>query len=112
MGRPTISVPPFWVGQWVVAVENHPQGLFKKGDEFQVEDVKMQSCCRQWTVKLFGVRLESPFMYCSCRTETSYVTDHFILAKRFAPKQQKKFPLMTFKEIFESVPMDELIFEN
>lgn len=44
------SIPPFYVGQKVVAVCNHVQGHFKMGDEFTINSVEI-GCCG-WDVTI------------------------------------------------------------
>lgn len=45
-----IEIPPFYLGQEVVALYNQSQGDFKKGDEFKITGI-WKDCCG-WTVTI------------------------------------------------------------
>lgn len=45
-----ITIPPFYVGQEVVALNNDKEGIFKKGDEFKVTSC-IKGCC-EWEVTI------------------------------------------------------------
>lgn len=55
------SVAPFHTGQRVVAIRNHSQGRFKKGDEFTVLGIK-KGCC-DWLV---NIGLEALYGHYEC----------------------------------------------
>lgn len=48
-----IEIPPFYVGQEVVATKTHGQGIFKRGDDFVVLGIKKSGCgCGHWVVDI------------------------------------------------------------
>lgn len=59
------SIPPFYVGQEVVAVRNQPDGDFKKGDTFKVTSCFFGCCSWEVTVGIYDTNFESICNICS-----------------------------------------------
>ena len=83
-----IEIPPFYVGQEVMANCDHHQRAFKKGDEFLIES--MYKCvCGTWMVTV-GIQnkyiIISRCIKCDLRFNTG--ADWPFLASRFSPKIQ------------------------
>jgi hypothetical protein len=74
------DLPPFYVGQEVVANSNHHQNTFKKGDEFIVQSIL--KCGKEWAITI-GI---NRYGRCRCCGKISY-THHFY-ANRFSPKHK------------------------
>lgn len=104
-----IKLPPFYVGQKVVAVTNHSQGKFKTGDEFTVLGV-MGACCIDWLIDV-GVPTDKEGKCHVCESTFENDGHHWFAHYCFAPKQQANFPLMTFKEIVKK-EKEEVIIPN
>lgn len=52
------EIPPFFIGQEVVAIKDHSKGSFKKGDEFKITG--LFKCCCGWNVTI-GIRDNSGY---------------------------------------------------
>lgn len=96
------NYPPFFVGQEVVCVLDHSQGLFKKGQEFVVFGV-MLGCC-EWEVNI-GIknrRSIGSITLCGCCGKSSYWTDDiwWLSSSCFAPKDQ--FKAISFTKVMET----------
>lgn len=57
-------IPPFYVGQEVVAIKDHSQGAFKKGDEFKVSSIEIGCCAWVVTVGILSVKPGQICMVC------------------------------------------------
>jgi len=76
----TIEIPPFYVGQEVVANRNHSQGQFKKGEEFKVTSVL--KCNGIWSITIGNTnRRFGPCKICGMQSNEW----HFY-ARNFSPK--------------------------
>lgn len=58
-----LNLPPFYPSQRVIAVEDHNQKLFKKGQEFLVLSIR-KDCC-YWSVDI-GIRDNNKFNKARC----------------------------------------------
>jgi len=100
-----LNLPPFYVGQKVVAIKSHSQGIFKKGDVFKVKAL-MKPCC-YWVCDI-GIENISDIMECNCGNE--YKSSVWAIACHvLAPIQEAKPPLMTFTQIKETEKEEILI---
>lgn len=96
-----INLPPFYVGQKVVALEDSLDGLFKKGDEFRVTSIKKCTGCNAWEITI-GIATGYDFKRCViCNCLEIIKSEAPFLAKRFAPVE------MSFQEISYSKVMEE-----
>jgi hypothetical protein len=74
----------FFVGQEVVAIKDHSQGTFKKGNEFVIRGIKEDCCLITLDV---GIRTGKGFMncrFCGNRKEN----DDYFDSNCFSPKQE------------------------
>jgi len=53
----------FYVGQKIVAIKDHSEFAFKKGDEFIVLDIKLTPCCKEQILDI-GKTKGSDYSYC------------------------------------------------
>lgn len=55
----------FYVGQAVVAIKDHSQGFYKKGDEFIIKSIVEFPCCKAIGLDIGNL---NPFgvVYCDC----------------------------------------------
>lgn len=62
----------FYIGQEVVAIKDHSQGLFKKGDEFIIKDLQKADCkCSHYIVDI-GMTTYAEYGHCGqCNTSIS-----------------------------------------
>lgn len=104
-----LNIPPFYIGQKVVAIKDHTQGYFNKGDEFVVKGIE-KTCC-VWVI-IIGVRTGWNISICVCRKSINNPNDmgRFNVAS-FAPLQQQSYPLMTFSKIVEK-EKEEILINN
>lgn len=55
----------FYVGQDIVAIRNHSNGMFKEGDVFHIKGLK-QGCCERGKLKIdIGHYLEDTHTFCT-----------------------------------------------
>lgn len=79
-----IEIPPFYVGQEVVANSNHAQRVFKKGDEFTVTSIR-PTCCG-WLITI-GILGRNRISKCSiCGREQRQSKEWLFNSQRFSPK--------------------------
>lgn len=101
-----IEIPPFYVGQEVVANCNHHQGIFKKGDEFKITSIRRSFCsCKDWAVTIgiigsgFSAIQRCPV--CKEMTSDTKPTDEWLFsAWRFSPKIEIK-EFISMKQLVE-----------
>ena len=94
------NLPPFYVGQKVVAIFTHTQGLFIKGQIFTVKNIFLSKCkCKAWSITI-GLYSNNPLKECAyCHTVWS--NDFSFIAERFAPLQELVFPSLTMSRVIE-----------
>lgn len=98
-----MNLPPFYVGQQVVAIVDHPFGMFKKGDEFIITFIRKSTCiCPGWEVGV-GIVPLYPNSHChKCNCDLPIINnDHPFDAARFVPKQEEKFQSITLEKILQ-----------
>lgn len=60
-----INIGPFYIGQEIVAIKDHSQGVFKKGDEFIVKGMKSSTCnCER---RLINIGIQNTSLHTQCR---------------------------------------------
>lgn len=98
-----MNIPPFYVGQRVVAICDHSEGAFKKGQEFVIQGIRPTNCkCGIWDVNV-GILDDSYntslFIMCGrCNTINRQTSDNkywWFDATRFVPIQEN-VQTMTF----------------
>jgi len=83
------TLPPFYVGQEVVANCDHHQGAFKKGDEFKITAILMGCCAWEVTIGILSTPEHSGFIRCTIcyvRRPNPVGTQWLFKASRFSPK--------------------------
>ncbi len=91
----------FYVGQEVVAIKDHPEGRFKKGQEFKIQGIR-QSCC---TIQVnIGIKYDfknyNGYSICSkCMSQTKSDGYSWYNQMSFAPKQH--LSNTTYNEVME-----------
>ena len=94
------NLPPFYVGQKVVAVASHSQGLFKQGQIFTIKSVFISKCkCNDWSVTI-GYTSNNKLKECST-CGAVWDNDFSFSATRFAPLQESVFPSLTMSRVIE-----------
>lgn len=88
------NLPPFYIGQRVIRIENDINGFIEKGVIYIVQDMKY--CCSKWgwRIKLAGISHEKPAMCEGCG-EIDWFT---FAAKNFAPVEEN-FEMVSYKEV-------------
>lgn len=92
------GIPPFYVGQKIVAITDGPGRVFKKGDKFIVHSI-CKKCCF-WRVTV-GIRIMNGVKYimCSgCGNQTPVGLEWEFIATRFKPLDEG-FKEMEFLEV-------------
>lgn len=98
-----MTLPKFYVGQRVVAIEDHSQGAFKKGNTFTVTSV-IAGCC-SWEITI-GIVPDETFaealIECTgCgRVQHDEYTEWRFMEDSFAPIHED-FQKITFEKIIE-----------
>jgi len=75
----------FYVGQEVVAIRDHSQGIFKKGQEFVIRGIKKGCCGIDLDI---GMNESVYISVCDCGRETIEHGCLWFNSNRFSPKQQ------------------------
>ena len=103
------NIPPFYIGQIVVAICNHPFGFFKKNDEFSISFIRPSSCkCSGWEVSIGILGMHDATICHKCNE--SFITNNneaIFDAARFVPKQDS-FKAISLTKILK----EELVSEN
>lgn len=81
------SQPPFRVWQRVVAVVDHSEYLFKKGDVFEVTEIRKSPCsCNKWDVRIGNIFGWGNGSHCAkCGMRYSYSGPLWFDAAKFTP---------------------------
>ena len=92
----------FFVGQEVVAIKDHSQGNFKKGNEFVIRGIKEDCCLITLDV---GIKTGKAFMncrFCGNRKENDNYYDSNCFSPKYASdtKQRGNFQKKIFQEPF------------
>jgi hypothetical protein len=96
----------FYVGQTVVALKDHSQGDYQKGDEVEVLSIK-RMCCYVGIIISNGNH-EGSVTYCrDCNSYHSTPDGIYYDQKNFAPLQH--ISNMTYEDAIELVSVKELI---
>lgn len=98
---------PFYEGQKVIAIENHPQGYFNKGDEFIIHSIFKSICkCKCWTVTIGMISKDGLSCECIFCNGIYFGPSKQLVfrASRFAPKQEE-FQAITYTKILEKEPL-------
>lgn len=93
----------FFVGQEVVAIKDHSQGNFKKGNEFVILGIKEDCCLITLDV---GIRTGKGFMncrFCGNRKEN----DNYYDSNCFSPKQE--LSQLTYDELQKWFKKEEVL---
>ena len=85
----------FKVGQKVVAIKDHSQLRFKKGQVFTVLAVGKTPCCGIDVIDI-GVKMSFKFVECVCAC--THKSDNFYLARMFRPVE---YPKLSAKDIIQ-----------
>lgn len=101
------NLPPFHVGQKVVAIEDHSQLHYKKGDVYTVTGLAKTPCCGNWIIDI-GVRTHHSLMDCFCGD--IYKNNYMFSIIKFRPLQSQSFPLITLTKVIEE--QHELVSSN
>lgn len=95
------NLPPFYVGQMVVAIKGHSQGIYKKGQEFVVLGL-YKSNCGCWNINV-GIKSRAPKTYCITHPETIWLNngESAFGASGFAPIEET-FQSITLEKVLEN----------
>ncbi len=98
-----LDLPPFYVGQELVAIKDHEDGYFKKGDEFNVITIQKSNCkCPGWDVSV-GLLCRTVMQHCSVcmsmdlETQSGFALFH---STNFAPKLPA-YEFVSMKEVVQ-----------
>jgi len=96
----------FKVNQEVVAIKNHSQGLFTKGQHFVVESISACGCGME-LLKLFKLTAPSGSTRCNCCM--GVINDSYFYAKMFAPIDSVTFADELLRDIAIEIEEEQLI---
>lgn len=66
----------WYIGQPIVAIINHSQGVFKKGDEFIIRGLKTSPCnCKNVIIDIGFITNKTIQRYCECHKHDRYDED-------------------------------------
>jgi hypothetical protein len=107
-----LNLPPFYIGQKIVAIRNHKQGRFKQGEIFTVTGITNCPVCG--FIKI-NIGISNPLKLYNCSEcgsdymkENNAADFHPI---SFRPLDEMKAPMLTFKQIKE-VEKEEILILN
>jgi hypothetical protein len=89
----------WYIGQPIVAIKNHVDGIFKNGDEFVIQGLKTQPCCGRVTIYI-GIQTSHGICECVCGIKSP--NDNYWDSKNFAPLDvdiSELTELLTNKEV-------------
>jgi len=86
----------FKIGQEVVCIKSHSMGFFKKGEEFTIQGIKIEKCCKLITLDI-GLKFDYVNGECVCGNTTEW--DNYFSSSLFAPKQE--LSNTTYNEVLE-----------
>lgn len=77
----------WYIGQPIVAIRNHPQGRFKKGQEFIIKGLRASNCnCEETEIDIGLIKLYRISTCSFCNKDwTENTNSHFFSEKNFAP---------------------------
>ena len=79
----------WYIGQEIVAIRNHSQGLFKKGDEFTIKGIKSGTCSCRVVFLDIGLMARTEYTTCVICWNTSVKGKEWWFHDFcFAPKEQ------------------------
>lgn len=92
----------FYIGQKILAIKDHSQGMFKKGDEFTVINVKKHQCKCGFYVLNIGLKTSNNQIRCTvCKTIINNYTDiNWFFEGYFAPIE---LSTTTFEDVIKEV---------
>lgn len=93
------NTPPFYVGQRVVAITSHSQGVIKKGEEFIIRANKKFDCCGIWCVDI-GQQPTTVLLDCNCGQTHHQDKVRWFGASLFVPIHEN-FQSITLEKILE-----------
>lgn len=94
-----MNYPPFYIGQKVVAIKNHSQGLFKRDDDFVIRGLRKSGCCNIWLVDI-GRKTSCGIIKCNGCGFAERSEIGWYAAKLFAPIESK-FESISFEKVIE-----------
>lgn len=79
----------WYIGQPIVAIENHSQGIFKKGDEFVIHGINKSYCkCKNLLLLDIGIRISSNRSCGTCGVKGISTHVQGYSENKFAPLDQ------------------------
>lgn len=105
-----LNLPPFYVGQKIVALTNGCNGNLIKNNEYTVKSIRFRCCA--WLVDVGIVDLESDESECStCKKTYKFEKIWWLSYILFAPIEKQNLPLMTFSQIKEK-EQEQILINN
>lgn len=98
MNNPLSNLPPFYIGQKVVANRTHSKGKFRKGDEFIIKGITKKCCVMCVDI---GIASIHDIGECSCGRLFSGHGVYWFGASNFTPSQEQAFPSLTYSKVVE-----------
>lgn len=92
-----LNLPPFYVGQKVVAIQDHSAGLFKKGQEGIVTAIEKGCKCLPYVIGFSAAKIPAEG-FTQCRNCGHKFVTVLFGAIAFAPLEQT-FRSITFEEV-------------
>lgn len=93
----------WYIGQRIVAIEDHEYGCFTKGDEFIIQSLRTSFCkCNEIEIDI-GIPAISRIDYCgTCNTNQLSISNQWWFSeKRFAPRDEDNYENVDISELTE-----------
>lgn len=96
----------FYIGQRVVAIRNHRDMYYKKGDIYVILNIK-KTCCASVIKIKDNSKMDSEYVECHCGS-IFCLGGIYVDEKNFAPVQEQQISNFTFEEAIELVTVKQL----
>lgn len=101
-----ISLPPFYVGQKVVALTTCKDNFRIKGKIYVVKELIQRTCCNSWLIDIgdiFPYKHNGKCGSCGALNKKENNNIYWHLSTRFAPIQEQEFKQTTYSKVLEEV---------
>lgn len=100
---------PFYLGQEIVCIQEHPSGLLNLNEDYTVKNLYQCPKCKRWSV-MVGIEIYADGLNCGCGyILLDTITDAPFPQFHFAPKQGREKSNFTFEEALNLVTKKEKV---
>ena len=100
----------FRIGQEVVCIKDHSQGIIKKGQTFIIKDIWLRECCGYLVVDI-GIKSNKGGCKCKCGQAYSLFSNIWWISAKLLSPIEKSFGEQVLENILEQIKEEELVYE-